>query len=84
MSVPDFNAVVSAVQADLNDRAAGAAALSRLTVSLLRSLTKKLMQAEISAEDVKAAMVSYCLCICSADKRIGLQERSFIRRLIRE
>ena len=35
-------------------------------------------------EDVKAAMVSYCLCICSADKRIGLQERSFIRRLIRE
>ena len=41
-------------------------------------------QANELDEDVKAAMVSYCLCICSADKRIGLQERSFIRRLIRE
>ena len=33
---------------------------------------------------IKEAMVSFCLCICSADGRIGLRERAFIKKLIRE
>ncbi len=32
---------------------------------------------------IKEAMVSFCLCICSADGRIGLRERAFIKKLIK-
>ncbi len=39
---------------------------------------------ENTAEDIKTAMVSYCLCLCSADRRISLKERSFIRKLIKD
>lgn len=39
---------------------------------------------EHTDEDIKTAMVSYCLCLCSADRRIGLRERSFIRKLIND
>ena len=35
-------------------------------------------------ENIKDAMVCYCACLCSADDRIGLRERSFIRKLIKE
>ena len=35
-------------------------------------------------EKIKDAMVCYCACICSADNRIGLKERSFIRKLIKD
>lgn len=35
-------------------------------------------------EDIKEAMVSFCLCICSADGRVGLRERAFIKKLIKE
>ena len=52
---PDFNAVVSAVQADLNNKANGTA-VSRLAVNLLRSLTEKLKNAELGAENAAAAM----------------------------
>ena len=33
---------------------------------------------------IKEAMVSFCLCLCSADGRINLRERAFIKKLIRE
>lgn len=32
--------------------------------------------------EIKESMVSFCLCLCSADGRIGLRERSFIKKLI--
>ena len=35
-------------------------------------------------ESIKEAMVSFCLCICSADGRVGLRERAFIKKLIKE
>lgn len=39
---------------------------------------------ENTDEYIKTAMVSFCLCLCSADRRIGLKERSFIRKLIKD
>lgn len=54
--VSDFNAVVAAVQADLNNKTNGTAAVSRLTVNLLRSLTERLKNTELGAENVTAAM----------------------------
>lgn len=34
--------------------------------------------------DVKAAMVSFCLCLCSADNKVTLKEKAFIKKLIRQ
>lgn len=36
------------------------------------------------SEDIKFAMVAVCLCIVSADKRIDLKERRFIKKLLKE
>ena len=35
-------------------------------------------------ESIKEAMVSFCLCLCSADGRISIHERAFIKKLIKE
>ena len=36
------------------------------------------------SEDIKYAMVAVCLCIVSADKRIDLREKRFIKKLLKE
>lgn len=36
------------------------------------------------SEDIKFAMVAVCLCIVSADKRIDLREKRFIKKLLKE
>lgn len=37
---------------------------------------------EISQE-IKSAMVSFCLCLCSADNRLTLKEKNFIKKLLK-
>ncbi len=37
---------------------------------------------EISQE-IKSEMVSFCLCLCSADNRFTLKEKSFIKKLLK-
>ncbi|MBD5414148.1 MAG: TerB family tellurite resistance protein [Treponema sp.] len=34
------------------------------------------------SEEVKLLMVSFCLCFCSADERITVSEKKFIKKLI--
>ena len=36
---------------------------------------------KISA-DIKSEVVSFCLCICSADSRVTLKEKKFIKKLL--
>lgn len=37
----------------------------------------------IVSPELKADMCSFCLCLCSADGKVGLRESSFIRKLIK-
>ena len=34
------------------------------------------------SKELKSEMVSFCLCICSADNRVTLKEKSFIKKLL--
>ena len=33
--------------------------------------------------DICDAMIGFCLCLCSADGRLSLKERSFIKKLMK-
>jgi len=35
------------------------------------------------SEDIKVAVVSYCLCLVSADNYVGIRESQFIKKLIK-
>ena len=35
------------------------------------------------SEEIKILMVSFCLCFCSADERITLSEKRFIKKLLK-
>lgn len=35
------------------------------------------------SSEIKSEMVSFCLCLCSADNRVTMKEKSFIKKLLK-
>ena len=56
VSAPDFGAVVAAIQADLNDETQSIGPLARLSAGLLRSVTERLKNTEVTTDDIKATV----------------------------
>jgi hypothetical protein len=68
---PDLADVVTAVQADLQERAAAASKLSVLSVRLLRVLTEKAKNTEITVEDVKSAVDETSRLLAKVYEKMG-------------
>lgn len=76
--VPEIGEVVTAVQADLHERMDGMTTLAKLNVSLLRTLTERAQNIEITADDVKAAADEVSDLIASVYAKMG----SYAQRLL--
>lgn len=35
------------------------------------------------SKEIKSEMVSFCICLCSADNRVTMKEKSFIKKLLK-
>ena len=79
--IPQFGEIVTAVQADLNEQATGLSTIAKLNVSLLRSLTEKAQNIEISEKDLKAVTDKASALLAQVYEKMGSYAANLIAKI---
>lgn len=79
--IPQFGEIVTAVQADLHEQLAGLGTIAKLNVSLLRSLTEKAQNIEISESDLKAVTDKASALLAQVYEKMGSYAANLIAKI---
>ena len=81
---PEIGEIAAAVQADLHEQTEGMSAIAKLNVSLLRTLTERAKNIDITADDVKAAADEVSGLIAGVYAKMGSYAEKLLNKVKNE